>query len=140
MAPDFTSLHFRPFRDDDLLLTSLGQVAVAEDDGGMVLRLMGSAHAANPGGFMHGGAIATLCDVALYEAARTAFRGPAVTTSLEIKFLRAGDPRMPLYLATRILRAGRSLTTCAASGFQDDKLIVHATGQFARAEPPPAAS
>ncbi|WP_172413070.1 PaaI family thioesterase [Paracoccus aminovorans] len=133
--PDFTSLQFRPFRDDDLLLAALGQVAIARHDDGLVLRLDGSARAANPGGFIHGGAIATLFDVALYEAARAGFGAPTVTAALEIKFLRAGDPQAPIHVETRTLRAGRSLTTCTGSAYQGGRLIAYATAQFVKAGP-----
>lgn len=133
--PALPDLNFRPFREDDLLLASLGRVAVAESGAEIVLRLECSAAAANPGGFIHGGALATLFDVALYEVARSGFRAPAVTTALEVKFLRAGDPRSTVYVVTQTLRAGRSMTTGSASAFQNGTLIAYATGQFVQAGP-----
>lgn len=145
IAPAFSELSFRPFREDDLLLSSLGRTAIAESGEEIVLRLDCSATAVNPGGVIHGGALATLFDVALYEVARAGFRAPAVTTALEVKFLRAGDPETSVYIATQTLRAGRSITTGSASAFQGGKLIAYATGQFIQAvlpvpgakQPPP---
>ncbi|MFB9950539.1 PaaI family thioesterase [Rhizobium puerariae] len=131
-APDFSQLCFRPFREDDTLLASLGKVCIAENGTGLVLRLECGANAVNPGGFVHGGATAALFDVALYETARAAFEAEAVTSALDVKFLAAGGPQLPLHVVTQNLKAGRTMATCIGSAFQNGKMIACATGQFVR--------
>jgi acyl-coenzyme A thioesterase PaaI-like protein len=73
-TPDFSQMRFRPFREDDALLASLGTVCLADNGTDLVLRLDCGVSAVNPGGFVHGGATAALFDVALYEAAKAARR------------------------------------------------------------------
>ncbi|MER9203859.1 PaaI family thioesterase [Mesorhizobium sp. M0933] len=137
-APDFTQLCFRPFREDDALLTSLGTVCVASNRTGLVLRLDCGPTAVNPGGFIHGGATAALFDVALYEAAKAAFASEAVTSALDVKFLAAGNAKSSVYVVAQSVKAGRIMATCTGSAFQDGRMIACATGQFVREAAPPS--
>jgi uncharacterized protein (TIGR00369 family) len=132
-APDFSQLCFRPFREDDALLRSLGKVCVADNGTGFVLRLDCGANAINPGGAVHGGATAALFDVALYETARAGFQAEAVTTALDVKFLLAASAQPPIHVVTQSLKTGRTLATCAGTAFQNGRMIACATGQFVRA-------
>lgn len=129
-------MEFRPFRGDDLLLAALGEVSVAGEGAGIILRLTPGPAALNPGGFVHGGTLAALFDVAFYEAARAGFAAPAVTSALELKFLRAGAADAPLYITAETLRAGRSQSVFSGSAWQNDRLIAFATAQFTRVAPP----
>lgn len=139
--PDFSQLCFRPFREDDPLLSSLGKICVADSGADLVLRLDCGATALNPGGNVHGGATATLFDVAFYEAARAAFGAEALTTALDVKFLAAGGAQSPIHVVAQSLRAGKTMATCVGMAFQDDRAIACATGQFVRgAARPPAMS
>ncbi len=138
-APDFATLEFQPFRGDDPLLAALGEVRVARPEGRLVLRLDCGPAAANPGGVIHGGTLATLFDVAFYEATRDGRSPPAVTSSLELKFLSPGRPDLPLQVAVEVLRAGRSTVFLTGSAWQQGRRIAFATGQFSRIAPAGAA-
>jgi uncharacterized protein (TIGR00369 family) len=135
-TPDFSQMRFRPFREDDALLASLGTVCLADNGTDLVLRLDCGVSAVNPGGFVHGGATAALFDVALYEAAKAAFKAEAVTSALDVKFLAAGSARSPLHVVAQSLKAGRTMATCVGSAFQDGRMIACATGQFVRGASP----
>lgn len=134
-APDFSPLEFRPFRGDDRLLASLGPVSVAGEGTQIVMRLDPGPGALNPGGFVHGGTLSALFDVALYEAAKAGLGAEAVTVSLDLKFLLPGAPDLPLTIVPQVLRAGRSLATVSGQAFQGGRLIAFATGQFAKTAP-----
>ena len=64
-------------------------------------------------GGMHGGALATMLDVAMASAARSLHpEEGAVTVSMTMNFLRSGEGR--LTAAGRVRQAGRSLVFCEA--------------------------
>ncbi|WP_374643158.1 PaaI family thioesterase [Tabrizicola sp.] len=131
-SPNFAALAFQPFRGDDPLLAALGEVRMARSDEGLVLRLDCGPRARNPGGVIHGGTFATLFDVAFYEATRTGTEPPAVTSALELKFLRPGRPELPLHVEVRVLQAGRSTVFLVGSAWQEGRQIAFASGQFTR--------
>ena len=76
---------------------------------------------------MHGGAIATLLDVAMASAARSLHPDAegAVTVSLTLNFMRAG--KGPLKAEGRVRQSGRSLVFCEADVVDSEGSVV-ATG------------
>jgi len=134
--PDFSNLDFLPFRGQDRLLPLLGEAYLAHSEQDFVLRLEPHAHALNAIGIIHGGAMATLFDIVLHEAAHAQFNSQTVTASLEIKYLRPGQAGSPIYIVAQNLKTGRSLAVCIGAAFQNDQLIAYASGQFAKTAPP----
>ena len=129
-ASDAARDGFAAFRADDSLLAFIGEIGVRHDDGTACFQVRLTEGALNPLGILHGGALASLFDVALYEVARTG--GEAVTVSQETKFLSAIRADAPLYVEAEALRAGRRTVFCTARATQGDRLCGHATAQFAR--------
>ena len=129
-ASDAGAKGFVPFRDDDSLLAFIGEICVRRANGTVCFQVRLKEGALNPLGILHGGALASLFDVAMYEVARTG--GEAVTVSQETKFLSAIRADAPLYMEAEALRAGRRTVFCTARATQGDRICGHATAQFAR--------
>lgn len=127
---------FAPFRDDDRLMSFLADALIRTDGDGVTLRVRPAEAALNPLGILHGGALSTFFDVAMYEAARAG--GEVVTVAQEIKFLSAIHADRPLDVAAEILRSGRRAVFCTARATQGERVCGHATAQFARYQPPAA--
>lgn len=85
----------------------------------------------NPAGTVHGGMLATLVDMTMGAAVRSAAEGEAPATSqLSVTYLRPGKPGMLVATAT-VRKRGESLTVCEADVTQDGKSLVHALATFA---------
>ena len=81
-------------------------------------------------GSVHGGALATMLDVAMASAARSLHpEEGVVTVSMAMNFLRAGEGR--LTATGRVRQSGRSLVYCE-SEIQDEAghLVATAIGTF----------
>jgi len=126
----FGSAEFVPFREDDRLVSFIGSVWIYRDAQRVTLQVRPHEQAANPMGILHGGALATLFDVAMYEMATS--NGKVVTVAQEVKFLRTITVAEPLYIETEPLKSGRTTVFCAARAWQMDKLCGYAAAQFAR--------
>lgn len=124
---------FVPFRDDDRLMAFIGNIGIRSTETGVILEVRLRDGAINPLGMLHGGALAALFDVAMYEAAKQ--DSEAVTVAQEIKFLSAIHADAPLCVTAEVLRAGRRTVFCTAQATQNDKTCGHATAQFARIRP-----
>ena len=86
-----------------------------------------------PGGTLSGPSMFALADFALYCAILASI-GPvalAVTTNLNINFLRKPEPR-DLVADCRLLKLGRRLAVGEAliSSLGEDELVAHATGTY----------
>lgn len=130
VASDAAADGFVPFREDDSLLAFIGEIGVRHEAGTVCFEVRLKEGALNPLGILHGGALASLFDVAMYEVAKIG--GEAVTVSQETKFLSAIRSDAPLYVEAETLRAGRRTVFCTARATQGDRLCGHATAQFAR--------
>lgn len=119
-----------PFRRNDRLMAFIGEIGILRDGGKVTFEVRLSTGALNPLGMLHGGALAALFDVAMYEVAKTG--GEAVTVSQETKFLSAIHADTPLHVVAEPLRMGRSMVVCTARATQGRRLCGHATAQFAR--------
>ena len=86
----------------------------------------------NRGGFLHGGAIFSLVDIAMGLACSSShgFDRRCVTLECKINYVRAVSEGEVLCTA-RVLHAGRRTLVLDADVFQDDKLIAKAQGTFA---------
>ena len=85
----------------------------------------------NAGGTVHGGAIATLVDVAMGAAV---FAGSdddqrPVTIEMKLNYLEAGEPG-ELRAVAKVRRRGSRFTVLEAEVLQDDRVIAFATGSF----------
>jgi uncharacterized protein (TIGR00369 family) len=81
-------------------------------------------------GSVHGGALATLLDVAMASAARSLHpEDGAVTVNMTMNFLREGSGR--LSAAGRVRQSGRSLVFCEAEVLDEaGHLVATASGTF----------
>jgi uncharacterized protein (TIGR00369 family) len=98
-----------------------------------VLRMRFHLRNIRPGGTLSGPSMFTLADLALYAAVLGAI-GPvalAVTTSLNINFLRKPEP-VDLVGTARLLKLGKRLAVGEVSMTQagSDDLVAHATGTY----------
>jgi uncharacterized protein (TIGR00369 family) len=99
------------------------------------VRLQFSERLSRPGGTISGPAMFTLADFSIYAALLATLGAPAipaVTTNLNITFLRRPDPR-DLVAKTRIIRLGRRLAYAEVelTSDGDAEVVAHATGSYA---------
>lgn len=89
-------------------------------------------HLRNRGGFLHGGAIFSLVDIAMGLACSSChgFDRRSVTLECKINYVRAVSEGEVLCIA-RVLHAGRRTLVLDADVFQGDKLVAKAQGTFA---------
>lgn len=89
-------------------------------------------HLRNRGGFLHGGAIFSLVDIAMGLACSSShgFDRRSVTLECKINYVRAVSEGEVLCIA-RVLHAGRRTLVLDADVFQSDKLVAKAQGTFA---------
>lgn len=105
----------------------------AVSPGAVVLRLVPNERHLRPGGTVSGPTLFALADVGAYCAV-LAHIGPvalAVTTSLNINFLRKPEPG-PLSCTCRLLKLGKRLAVIEASIFDEnaEDLVAHATATY----------
>lgn len=129
-APDSSGDGFVPFRDDDRLMAFIGNIGICRNETGIALQVTVNKGALNPLGILHGGALSSLFDVAMYEAAKQ--NGEVVTVAQEVKFLAVIRPENPLLIDAVILREGRKTVFCTATAKQGDNICGYATAQFTR--------
>ena len=100
-------------------------IAVERIDGGVpVLGLDFSEKVHGRPGFLHGGAIGGLLEMAAIAALRQALAGRGVVARLKpvnmtVEFLRGGTERRT-YAVGRVTRAGRRIANVSAEAWQDD--------------------
>lgn len=109
----------------------LGIDVSRSDEDSATATLLADARHLNPGGTVHGGAIATLVDVAMGAAV---FAGGdegerPVTIEIKLNYLDAGEPG-PLRATSRVRRRGSRFTVLEAEVTQHDEVIAFATGSF----------
>jgi uncharacterized protein (TIGR00369 family) len=97
------------------------------------LRMAYDARNVRPGGTLSGPSMFTLADLAFYVAVLGAIGpvGLAVTTNLNINFLRKPAPR-DLIASCRLLKIGKRLAVGEATLLSDgeDEPVAHATGTY----------
>lgn len=86
----------------------------------------------NPGGTVHGGAIATLVDVAMGAAVHAGGDDDGerpVTIEIKVNYLEAGEPGTVRAVST-VRRRGSRFTVLEAEVTQGDRVLAFATGSF----------
>lgn len=85
----------------------------------------------NPGGFVHGGVIATLIDVAMGRATDVGDdeREHPVTIEMKVNYLAPGDVG-PLTAAARVRRRGTQFTVVEAEVTQAETVLAVAIGTY----------
>ena len=110
----------------------LGIEADVMESGSARLRMNATDRHLNPHGTVHGGAIATLVDVAMGEAVSTLEDEEApVTIEMKVNYLEPGKEGVLLATA-RVHKKGKRFTVLEAEVIQeaDDTLVAFATGTF----------
>ena len=110
----------------------LGMDEPTGDDGSARLELEATDEHLNAAGTVHGGALATLVDVAMGAAvrSRTGESDVPATSQLTVTYLRPGKPGR-LVVTAEVRKQGEHLTVCEADVEQDGRPLVHALATFA---------
>jgi uncharacterized protein (TIGR00369 family) len=114
---------------------SAGDIAIESADGSScLLRQCYSDRMLRPGGTVSGPTLMALADFAMYVVLLSAIGpvGLAVTTNLNINFLRKGQPGQDVLAAARLLKLGRRLAVGEVnllSGTSPDP-IAHVTSTY----------
>ncbi|GEP33095.1 thioesterase [Nocardioides szechwanensis] len=118
--------------DSDPGFTALiGAPAPTANDGEARLEIDVDDRHLNPSGAVHGGLLATLVDITMGAAVRSAADGEgAATSQLSVTYLRPGKPGKLVVTAT-VRKRGENLTVCEADIAQDGQSLVHALATFA---------
>lgn len=116
-------------------MLSAGDIAIESADGtSCLLRQRYSERMLRPGGTVSGPTLMALADFAMYVVLLSAIGpvGLAVTTNLNINFLRKGQPGQDVLAAARILKLGKRLAVgevSLLSGTSADP-IAHVTSTY----------
>ena len=116
--------------------TLLGLAIDDVGDGKATLRLTYTPALCNEGGAVHGGAIASLCDSAMYVALLSTFGTGArlVTVDLNVSFLAAAPAGLDLVAVARTIKAGRSISFGDVSVAAGARTVAHATLNYVNAD------
>jgi uncharacterized protein (TIGR00369 family) len=112
-----------------------GDISIESADGTTcLLRQRYSEQMLRPGGTVSGPTLMALADYAMYVVLLSAIGpiGLAVTTNLNINFLRKGEPGKDVLAAARLLKLGKRLAigeVSLTSGTSPD-LIAHSTATY----------
>lgn len=109
----------------------LGIEVVESDEEGATAVMEVDDRQLNRGGTVHGGAIATLVDVAMGAAV---FQGTddderPVTVEMKVNYLESGEPGS-LTAKARVRRRGKRFTVLEAEVVQEDRVLAFATASF----------
>ena len=112
-----------------------GDITIESADGQTcLLRQRYSDTMLRPGGTVSGPTLMALADYAMYAVLLSAIGpvGLAVTTNLNINFLRKGAPGQDLYAAAKILKLGKRLAVGEVSltSGTDPEPIAHVTATY----------
>lgn len=114
-----------PFRD------LVGLDVVRADDGRVTVSLDAGDDHLNPFGTVHGGAIATLVDVAMGEAVarKDGEKGAPATIEMKVTYLEPASPG-PVVAVGVVRRRGKRVTVVEAEVTQGDEVIALALATF----------
>jgi uncharacterized protein (TIGR00369 family) len=113
----------------------IGDIAIEAADGASCrLRQRYSEQMLRPGGTVSGPTLMALADFAMYVVLLSAIGpvGLAVTTNLNINFLRKGAPGQDVIAAARILKLGKRLAVGEVSlmSAESPEIIAHVTATY----------
>jgi uncharacterized protein (TIGR00369 family) len=82
----------------------------------------------NEEGVVHGGALASLCDIAFYVALLTVFGEDAhvVTVDLSVSFLAAASAERDLVAEARAIKTGRAISYGDVTVRSGERVVAHA--------------
>lgn len=106
----------------------------AADEGVATLLLAPEPRHLRPGGIVSGPTLMTLADAAAYAALLSLSDAAkmAVTSNLNISFLRAGAPNGPIRQTALVVKPGRRLSVIVAEAFDvNGALLAHCTMTYA---------
>jgi uncharacterized protein (TIGR00369 family) len=110
--------------------TLLGLDVEHLDEGGARVCLTADERHLNPGGTVHGGAIATLCDTAMGAAVMAGADGERpVTVEMKVSYLEAAKPGL-LTATANVRRRGSRLTILEVDVEQEGEVVAFATATF----------
>lgn len=114
-----------PFRD------LVGLDVLRADDGSVTVGLDAGDDHLNPLGTVHGGAIATLVDVAMGEAVATrdGEKGAPATIEMKVTYLEPAGPGR-IEAVAQVRRRGKRVTVVEAEVTQGDEVIALALATF----------
>jgi uncharacterized protein (TIGR00369 family) len=101
------------------------------------LRMPAAAMLLNEGGVVHGGALATLCDVAFYVALLTVF-GPetrVVTVDLSVSFLAAAPAGSDVMAEAHAMKTGRTISYGDVTLRAGERVVAHAVLNYLNLNP-----
>lgn len=117
-----TEARVRESFDRQTFMSAIGAVLQEVAPGRVVLRLPFSDQLTQQNGFFHGGAIATIADVAGGYAAYSMFDANADVLTVEFKLNLLAPARGSFLTASgEVLKSGRTLTVCALKVFDHDR-------------------
>lgn len=123
----------RPTPDDAGFAELVGLVVGEVADGQATVTVTAGGRHLNPAGTVHGGAIATLIDLAMGRAVASLIDDDErpVTIEMKVNFLEAGEPG-ELVAAARVTRRGRRFTVVHADVTQvaSGETVAEAMGTF----------
>ena len=111
--------------------TVIGRLLVrAEGTGHATVRMFPEEHHANHSHMVHGGAILTLIDMAMFAGGKLAGADVfgAVTLDCSVRFLSPGRIGVPLDAEVELLRETKRLAFFSGRVVQEDVLVAHFTG------------
>lgn len=129
--PDHPGWWTWAFEDETRFHAVIGKLLVrADGPGRAVCRMFPEERHANLGGMVHGGAILTFIDMALFAGGRLAGANVirAVTLDLNTRFLSRGRIGVPLDAEVELLRETKRLVFLAGKLVQEDELVASFSG------------
>lgn len=134
--PDHPGWWSWDFVDDGKFHAVVGKLLVRPDgQGRAVCRMFPDEGHSNLGGMIHGGALLTFIDMALFAGGRLAGANVirAVTLDLSTRFLDRGRIGVPLDAEVELLRETKRLVFLAGKLTQEDALIASFSGALRKA-------
>ncbi|MET3472596.1 uncharacterized protein (TIGR00369 family) [Novosphingobium sp. 1529] len=120
-------------RDGSVLFTlppfalAMGMTLAADEDSSPIVTMQFGAHSEGRPGFLHGGAIGGLLEMAGFAAlsahlARNGVNQRMKPINISIEYLRAGLPQ-PVYAIGQVVRAGRRVANVRVEAWQSDRAV-----------------
>jgi acyl-coenzyme A thioesterase PaaI-like protein len=134
--PDHPGWWSWDFVDDGKFHAVVGKLLVrADGQGRAVCRMFPDDRHSNLGGMIHGGALLTFIDMALFAGGRLAGANVirAVTLDLSTRFLDRGRIGVPLDAEVELLRETRRLVFLAGKLTQEEVLVASFSGALRKA-------
>jgi len=129
--PDHPGWWTWAFEDETRFHAVIGKLLVRADGPGRALcRMFPEERHSNLGGMVHGGAILTFIDMALFAGGRLAGANVirAVTLDLSTRFLARGKIGVPLDAEVELLRETKRLVFLAGKLVQEGELVASFSG------------